>query len=72
MAALREIKNLQKSINPAIPKAPLLRLVRELIYERNDSLRLHSVAFEAIREASESFLTGYFSGTFVPLCLNQY
>lgn len=61
--ALREIRRYQKSTELLIPKTPFLKLVREVIQDFNQNLRLQTGAAMALQEATESFLVGVFSDT---------
>jgi len=64
--ALREIAKLQKSTNLLIPRAPFLRVVREIIYEvASENFRVTTMAVEALREAAESYLTGTFEDAYL-------
>ena len=60
--ALREIRQIQKTGDLLIRKAPFKRLVREIAKEfsKVDDLRFQSDAFDAIQEAVEQFAVGNF------------
>ncbi|CAH9146262.1 unnamed protein product [Cuscuta epithymum] len=55
--ALREIRKAQKSCNFLIPKAPFVRLTKELsIFYSPDVKRWQADALHALQEAAESYL----------------
>lgn len=65
--ALRQIRKMQKSATLVIPRAPFARLVREITHNvshsaghNEEDLRIQAGAIEALREASEAFLTTHF------------
>jgi histone H3 len=61
--ALREIKKMQKSVDNLIPRAPLMRLVREIVsmFTSNGcGLRITKGAFQALRDAAEDMLVDVF------------
>lgn len=58
--ALREIRKYQKSTNRLIPKAPFVRLVKEIALELKPDLRFQASALEALQEASEAYLVALF------------
>lgn len=58
--ALLDIKTLQKSTAPLIPKMPFQRLVREISIDFQEELRFQSTAVNALQESSEGYLTGLF------------
>jgi histone H3 len=58
--ALREIKRLQKTTNSLIPKAPFVRLMREVAQEHMDDVRFQDSAIEALREAAQNHLIEHF------------
>lgn len=62
VAALREIKRLQKSTQLLIPAGPFSRLVREVIENTGvrTVTRLQAPALHALQEASEAFLINWF------------
>ena len=64
--ALREIRKYQKSTELLIRKLPFQRLVREVFFHLDKSLRVQSTAILALQEASESFLVNMFED--VNLC----
>jgi len=61
--ALRQIRKYQKSTDLLIPKAPFLRLVREITQEifMNSEIRYTKTAVGALHEASEAYLCDLFS-----------
>ena len=61
--ALREIRRYQKSIDLIIPRAPFIRLVRNIAFDLHDELRFHGDALRALQEASEAYLVGIFEDT---------
>lgn len=59
--ALREMRAQQKSIEPALPRAPFSRLVRELINEHSEGdMRLGKNSVDALRYAAEEFMVQTF------------
>ena len=58
--ALREIRRYQKTTNLLIPRAPFLRLVREIAMDFKSYLRFQASAIEALREATETYLIKLF------------
>ena len=56
--ALREIKRYQKSTNMLIPKAPFMRLVRDICGGIDNELRFQEQTMVALQEASEAYLVG--------------
>jgi len=58
--ALREIRRYQKSTELLIPKAPFMRLVREVTQDFRSDRRFQSHAIMALHEASEAYLTRLF------------
>ena len=54
--ALREIRQLQKSTDFLIRRAPFRRLVRETAEETKTNLRWQSSAMDAIQEAAEAYI----------------
>lgn len=60
-----EIKRLQSSTGHVIPKAPFLRVVKEITQQRGENYRFTEMAVEALREASESVLTGIFEDSYL-------
>lgn len=61
--ALKEIKLHQKSTKLMIPKASITRLIREIMYEHNENLRVQPAAIEALSEGAEAFLVNLFEMT---------
>ena len=61
--ALREIRRYQKSIELLVPRAPLIRLVREIAGTFKSDLRFNSEAFCAIQEACEAYMVSIFEDT---------
>ncbi|RMZ71906.1 histone H3 [Pyrenophora seminiperda CCB06] len=59
-AALKEIKDYQKSTALLIHKLPFARVCREIAVDKMVGCRFQRSALEAIQEATESFLVGYF------------
>ena len=59
---LKEIRKYQTSTNLLIPKAPFLRLIKEILSNRTGRVgyRVTEGAVEAMREASETMLTCVF------------
>jgi len=55
-----EVKRLQKSTEPLIPKLPLERVVREVAYDIRRDRKFKSDALSALQEAVESHLVGHF------------
>ncbi|KAH5706830.1 hypothetical protein HBI18_252420 [Parastagonospora nodorum] len=58
--SLRQIRQYQKSTEMLISKAPLNRLIREITQQHRPDFRFQRVAIDAIQEALEAFLVGYF------------
>ena len=54
--ALREIKRYQKSTNMLIPRAPFMRLVRDICGGIDNELRFQEQTMVALQEASEAYL----------------
>ena len=71
--AYKEIAKLQRTTNLLIPKAPFLRLVRELMMERSRlfynrsgaPLHITPTALEALREAAECYLVSVFEDAYM-------
>jgi len=61
--ALREIRKYQKSTELLIRKMPFQRLVREIAYEYQTTLRFQASAVAALQEAAEAYLIGLFEDT---------
>ena len=57
---LREIKRYQKSTDLLLPRAPFVRVVREVIKEMDPDMRVHAQALTALQEAAEAYLVGLF------------
>jgi len=58
--ALAEIRKYQKSTDLLLRKRPFQRLVREIAQVHKPDIRFQSTALEALQEAAEAFLVGYF------------
>jgi len=58
--ALREIQTLQRSTKPILPRAPIQRIVSEVLQDVNVNLRVSAAAVDAIREMSDAMLTKNF------------
>lgn len=59
--ALMEIRKYQKSTDTLIKKLPFQRLVREISdYTAAEPKKWSSVALEALQEAAEAYLVGFF------------
>ena len=56
MAALREIRHFQRSVDLLIPLLPFQRLVREIAQDCRMDLRFQSSAILALQEAAEAWL----------------
>ena len=61
--ALREIRKYQKSTELLIRKLPFQRLVREIVQDIDDQLRVQSTCVLALQEAAEAYLVGLFEDT---------
>ena len=61
--ALREIRRYQKSTSLLIPKAPFLRLAKDIAQSYDPDLRFASQALYALQEAAEAYLVGIFEDT---------
>lgn len=75
IAALREIRSLQKTTNLLIPKLPFQRLVRDILHATPSSgyscfneWRLQGSALLALQEASEAYLIGLFEDAQMLAC----
>lgn len=55
--ALREVRKYQNSTEMLIPRAPFRRLVREIVLNLKDSIRIRSSALDALQEATEAYIT---------------
>lgn len=62
-AALKEIRQYQKSTDLLIRKIPFQRLVRQIAQDFKTDLRFQSTAILALQEASEAYLVGLFEDT---------
>lgn len=65
---LKSIRKLQHTTNLLIPRAPFLRIVRELIEDRAGgrvNMRITEMAIEALREAAECLLTSIFEDSYL-------
>lgn len=58
--ALREIKKYQRTFDLLIPRAPFIRLVREIVVKYRVDVRVRRAACEALQEATEAYLVGIF------------
>ena len=58
--ALRQIRRYQKSTEMLIPKLAFQRLVKEVMQQINEELRIQSTALAAMQEAAEAYLVEYF------------
>lgn len=56
--ALREVRKYQNSTDLLIPRAPFRRLVREIVVNLKDTIRVQRSALDALQEASESYIIG--------------
>ncbi|PNT66531.1 LOW QUALITY PROTEIN: hypothetical protein BRADI_3g13650v3 [Brachypodium distachyon] len=63
IAALREIRNYQKSTELLIRKLPFQRLVREIARDFKTDMRFQSSAIFGLQEAAEAYLVGFFEDT---------
>jgi histone H3 len=61
--ALREIRKYQKSTELLIRRMPFRRLVREILQDIQNDLRMQALAVEALQEAAEAWLVGLFEDT---------
>jgi len=58
--ALREIRKFQKSTDHLIPKAPFMRLVKEVVQNNfKDEFRFQTNAIDALRAAAEAYIVGF-------------
>lgn len=53
---LNEIRKLQKSTGPLIPKLPFQRLVKEVAQQLVPDIRFQSTALGAVQEAAEAHI----------------
>lgn len=66
--ALKEIRRYQRSTESLVPMAPFQRIVRQILQRlepgglSEGGYRVQLAALEALREASEAYLTGLFEG----------
>lgn len=58
--ALREIKKYQKNTKEILPRAPFLRLCKNISGAIDSGLRFQAHAVKALQEASEAYLVGIF------------
>ena len=58
--ALREIKRYQKQTKEILPRAPFLRLVKNISGTIDTGLRFQAHAVKALQEATEAYLVGVF------------
>ena len=58
--ALREIKRYQKTTSLLLPRAPFMRLVKNIAHGYDSNLRFASNAIQALQESSEAYLVGVF------------
>ena len=61
VAALREIRKMQKSTNLLLRKMPFQRLVRELMADHESDMRFQATAVLAMQEAVEVYLVNLFT-----------
>ena len=54
--ALAEIRKYQQSTESLIPRLPFRRLVRELVQNKKQDIRIQETALEALQEAAETYL----------------
>jgi histone H3/H4 len=57
---LKEIRVMQRSTEPGIPRAPFLRLSQEIMSCFNSSLSMSRDAAQALQDSAEAYLTGLF------------
>lgn len=61
--AIRDIMRNRRSIDSLILKAPIQRMIRELMAETSlRDVRIQRVALEAVQEATEAFIVSLFKG----------
>ena len=58
--ALREIRRYQGTTDLLIRKMPFLRLVREIVRDFKEDLRIQTAAVVALQEAAEAYMVGLF------------
>lgn len=56
--ALREVRRYQNSTELLIQRAPFRRLVREIVTNLKDSMRMSNSALEAIQDSAENYIVG--------------
>ena len=61
--ALREIKKYQKSNELILPRAPFMRLVKNIAEGTDHQIRFQSQAIQALQEAAEGYIVGLFEDT---------
>ena len=63
--ALMEIRKEQKNYSPVVPRAPLIRIFKEIMHHctRTGVCRVTSTAVDALREGLESYAVGLFEDT---------
>lgn len=54
--ALREIRKYQSTTDVLIARAPFRRLVKEIVSNLKESIRMQSSALEAVQEATEGYI----------------
>ncbi|CAF0722496.1 unnamed protein product [Brachionus calyciflorus] len=66
IVALKQIRELQRTTNLLIPRAPFLRLIKEIIQQRSTAgFKVTEMAVEALREASENVLVSIFEDSYL-------
>lgn len=58
--ALREIKKEQKNVECLIPRTRFYKIVREIVYDFRTDHRVSELAYIALQEAAEEYLTDLF------------
>ena len=61
--ALREIRQLQRSVECLMPRAPFQRLVKEIVNKIDPELRVSLQGLAAIQESAEAYIVGLFEDT---------
>lgn len=61
--ALKEIRRYQKSTELLIPKAPVQRLVKQILQENHNDLRIQASAIKVLHQAVEAFVTLHFENS---------